>query len=411
MTKYIFVLLFSVVAWGNTQMTDAPDSLVMTDTLMRGKLRPAFPGNILARAVLPLFEKFDRTRQRLNETPEGRRFLDLVLPKDGNAGFAPDYSRRAGFGLNYTHKNLFFPGSHFFAGSRTGYRWRQKHTLFFRKIPAGTFFIDLHFDYLRYTFEFYFGRGPETSYAERREYCHEKGEFTLHLGRHFMPGGAVLLVTGSEHHYSGKGREHVSPPLGQLCFPKLEGYLQKLFFYKAGLALRVDTRKKLWFPRRGYRLYAGVDYYDGRNRVQDEYYEIYADLRSQTMLSHAGVLAFRTAGNFLKAVHQNRIPFYKLSQLGQTDTIRGVIRGRYRANHMVLASLEYRYWITRTLWGVLFVDTGQVTDRFPSGFQRRLFCVGYGAGFRFKITKFIFYRINLGFSRDGFPFYVHVGEK
>ncbi|MBN1997525.1 hypothetical protein JW935_08240 [candidate division KSB1 bacterium] len=418
MKTIILLLLLNMLAWGKAPVFDSSDSLKTADVVsipgFAEQAPPAFPGVFLARPAEFVFIHFDNARAKLNSTPAGSRFLDIVIPKGGDAGFAPDYSRRAGFGFNYSHKNLFFPASHFFIGSRIGYHSRQKHTLFFRKLPFGKsgLYLNTQLDYLRYTFEFYFGHGPTTKYADRMEYCHEKGDFTLALGRDIVQNGSLLLISGIEHHYTGPGREGVSPSLSAFYSQEtLEGFQQNINFNKAGLLLHIDTRKQLWYPLSGYWVHAGVDYYDRRNTPQDEFFRVFSDLRAQTSVSRNKILAFRIAGNFLKPVNRHRIPFYMLSELGHTDTVRGIIRGRYRANHMVLASVEYRYWIARTLWGVLFVDTGQVADKFPDGFQRRLFCTGYGVGFRLKLTELIFYRINLGFSKDGFQLYVHVGEK
>ena len=59
--------------------------------------------------------------------------------------------------------------------------------------------------------------------------------------------------------------------------------------------------------------------------------------------------SLRFAFERTKPLSGKKVPFYYLSELGETETIRGFKRGRFRDNDMVLGSLEYRYPIWREL--------------------------------------------------------------
>jgi outer membrane protein assembly factor BamA len=95
-----------------------------------------------------------------------------------------------------------------------------------------------------------------------------------------------------------------------------------------------------------------------------------------------------------------QVPFYLEPTLGGPDDLRG-----YRAfcfcdrNALVLNS-EYRWNLVGSLAMALFVDAGQVYDKWEQINLRNLH-THYGFGFRVKTGNAVFMRIDTGFSHEG----------
>ena len=93
------------------------------------------------------------------------------------------------------------------------------------------------------------------------------------------------------------------------------------------------------------------------------------------------------------------IPFYGLAVLGDAANLRGFDQNRFRARGSLLFNLEYRYPVWDTWDAVIFLDEGQVFDKY-SDLRLDDFHWGAGFGLRFMTRTGFLLRTEIGFSRE-----------
>ncbi len=132
----------------------------------------------------------------------------------------------------------------------------------------------------------------------------------------------------------------------------------------------------------------------------------YVDARQYIHLFHGRVLMMRLAGEFTDPLDNRSIPFYYLSEIGQTGTVRGFQRGRFRDYDAVYGTLEYRIPI-RDVWQEsgydfhVFADGGQVATDVFRDFAWNNMQAGFGFGIRTWDLEGENLRVDVSFSRDG----------
>jgi hemolysin activation/secretion protein len=94
--------------------------------------------------------------------------------------------------------------------------------------------------------------------------------------------------------------------------------------------------------------------------------------------------------------------------------MRGFHRGRLRGRDRLVISADYRYPIwgdyPMLMDGVLFVETGQVSDDIFTKLDTGKFEWGYGGGIRFYHHEGLVVRFALGFSEDEVRFYFGMND-
>jgi len=123
------------------------------------------------------------------------------------------------------------------------------------------------------------------------------------------------------------------------------------------------------------------------------------------------VLAF----GFFTQSSAGDLPFFLLPTLGGSRTLRGYIDGRWRGRAAWTAATEYRFWvlprgvpITRTIrieriGLAAFYEAGAVNGNWPHVFGA-VPAQSYGFGLRASLERAALFRIDMGWSRDGFNF-------
>jgi hypothetical protein len=81
----------------------------------------------------------------------------------------------------------------------------------------------------------------------------------------------------------------------------------------------------------------------------------------------------------------DRLPFFAQPALGGADRLRGYLTDRFRDDAAVLGSVEYAFFGTSQIGGLLFVDVGRVGDDVADVFRGPLgdWHAGYGGGLTF----------------------------
>ena len=101
----------------------------------------------------------------------------------------------------------------------------------------------------------------------------------------------------------------------------------------------------------------------------------------------------------LDTISDKEIPFYELRLLGDADNLRGFEQNRFRARGSLLFNIEYRYPIWDTWDAVVFLDEGQVFDRFQEVRLDR-FNRSVGGGLRFMTRSGFLFRFEVGLSDE-----------
>jgi hypothetical protein len=136
----------------------------------------------------------------------------------------------------------------------------------------------------------------------------------------------------------------------------------------------------------------GID--GGFRRTEAEVVQLIPILRANW------VLAFRGLATFTDTRPGDRVPFYLMPSIGGNSSVRGYSSLRFRGNHRVLLTGEYRWTATRFLDMALFYDTGQVAaevDELDLGDMKH----AYGIGARFHGTKRTVFRLEVARNDAG----------
>jgi outer membrane protein assembly factor BamA len=176
--------------------------------------------------------------------------------------------------------------------------------------------------------------------------------------------------------------------------------------------LQHDSRNRKANPSDGWETSAkGSLYWDVNNNTY-AFWKISTDVTKYVHLFYDRAFGFRIAAEITEPVGGRKIPFYYLSELGRTETIRGFTRGRFRDKHMILGSLEYRFPLMKRdnfqlgLEACYFIDVGQVSENIFQEFSLKDLHVGFGGGFRLFSYNGRILQVLLSKSKDGFRLYV-----
>ncbi len=134
------------------------------------------------------------------------------------------------------------------------------------------------------------------------------------------------------------------------------------------------------------------------------------DVRSYHSIGKSSVFAWQVRGQFM----HGEVPFNQLALLGGDRLMRGYYLGRYRDRNLLVAQAEYRILplpFSKRFGAVVFASAGTVAPEIGQ-FQIKRIRFACGVGFRFLIfpKKDIYFRLDFGFTKEGFNFYVFNGE-
>ena len=174
-----------------------------------------------------------------------------------------------------------------------------------------------------------------------------------------------------------------------------------------GIAADYDTRDNIYYATKG-RFYHGSALFFGSLLGSDYSYNRYnIDLREYYSLYEDHIIVFQAYANFI----DGNAPFYRLSQFGGSNLMRGYFEGRYRDKHSIVFQSEYRKHIWYKFGFVAFGGIGQVAPRL-SNFRLNQFKYSAGIGIRFMIddAEKLNLRFDYGIGKDTSGFYMHFTE-
>ena len=245
---------------------------------------------------------------------------------------------------------------------------------------------------LNYEFEFeslpsyYWGMGfddcdiNENKTRMKRKQAYFNGEFLWRIGGRAYIGPAVNWTWVS-------AEEILRPDL-------LNGQPLSTRSYGVGMTIDWDSRDLITSPESGVYAHAGVLFYP-KGLWND-----YAFTRIDTRFCYykrvwkGGVMAGELKGQF----NLGDPSWNMMAQPGDSYTLRGYFRGRYRDKHAITAQLELRQHVWNRLgvavWGglgSLFHDSASMKHLLPNG----------GVGLRWSFRPRVNIRLDYGFGRSG----------
>ncbi len=357
-------------------------------------------------------------------------FVAPFIFRDGDVG--------TGFGLALTDIDFRLQRRREFLGVFGSYttKGQQRYALAWRRwlrvrdLPGGGViqqersFVRAHVGYRKTLTRRFFGFGSNRKKSDESSYTDEVFSFAVGTS-YSLPKPVddfVLEVggAGAFHSLSG-GRVRGRPTTGN-AYPEAFAPAKTWNYGRLDLELRWDRRDSLRNPYRGFDIGARVDAFPAQTSgdVGAVFKLFGSKIFALPGLLHDGgdedeahpptdALAF----GFFTQLAAGQLPFFLLPTLGGTWTQRGYIDGRWHDRAAWHGSAEYRFWViprgipvTRTIriervGLAVFYEAGAVAGDGPGLFHARV-AQSYGIGGRISLERAALFRLDVGFSEDGF---------
>jgi outer membrane protein assembly factor BamA len=202
----------------------------------------------------------------------------------------------------------------------------------------------------------------------------------------------------------GEGRDEELPSIQEVFAPSaVPGLAASPDFLRFGAAAVIDSRDVMGNPHRGAVLAVQWQRYDGRGESHDRFDRMGVDARVFIPLGHPQrVLALRAYGSQDAPGAGARVPFYLLSYLGGSHTLRAYLSQRFRGERLALFQAEYRWEAAPALELAAFVDSGAVAATRDDELDR--FRSDAGIGLRLKSHEAALLRLDFAWGGEGFRF-------
>jgi len=292
---------------------------------------------------------------------------------------------------------------------------------------------DAWFSYMRRNTNF-FGIGPRMPRDFKTDFGTELRSVQASFSRDLTPFLQVGVYAQFVDTNTFRGRNKTDPPIDASFTTDRTGPVSQwapgLFentqIASAGGFLLYDRRDNESGLTRGVQLYGRAATYDGLPNhgafADYGWNEAEVDLRAYIPVGGDRTsIALRSRGQLKHPKRGSQIPFYDLSWLGGRNFVRGFETYRYRANNILMGSVELRQTIyanspIRGFDLIGFVDTGQVwgdnrstTD--PTVLENRHFSrsnwrTGIGGGVQYRRSRNIAARLEVGRTNETTLIYV-----
>jgi outer membrane protein assembly factor BamA len=227
-----------------------------------------------------------------------------------------------------------------------------------------------------------------------------------------LPSIEVTLATGYLQSRTAPGTADDVPSLEEVFTEEKEptGFAETLEYMTTGMGITVDFRDSPGYLRKGIKLFMGHMLFHGQGGDRYDFQETSAEFQSYLPFPSADkVVALRAALVDTRGRNGGSVPFHLLPYAGGSESIRGYREYRYRDSKILLANLEYRLEVTRSLEAAAFIDVGQVGGSWNefhiSGFRNSV-----GGGVRLHTEESVFLRIDLGHGREGTRIFFKTGS-
>jgi hypothetical protein len=250
----------------------------------------------------------------------------------------------------------------------------------------------------------FFGSGPGSRRQDQAGFSQKDTLAEGVAGYRIVPGITLSARVGYYTVEAGPGRDGGLPQVQDLFPPPATpGLMERPDFLRYGAAAVFDARDVAENPHRGGVLAAQWLRYDERNGRVFTFNRYAVDGRAYLSLGHPQrVLSLRAYAVKDDPAEGARVPFYLLSFLGGSHTLRGFASQRFRGEKLALFQAEYRWEASPAIELAAFADSGAVaaaTDDDLGAFQ-----TDGGVGLRLKSHDSVMLRFDLAWSDEGFRF-------
>ena len=422
--KLFLYIICAAIYFGsfNTPILAQPDSLVYQSQTedstrhYRKKYKSkktwehivSLPGTIISIPFVLFF--------KAQEALVGYTFEKELIPKvknaftsdDGLRGIVPKFSNRKGYGAKFYQEqilsatddlSLTVSGNMFKGRERYRLRWRNI------QIASSPLYLSTMGRYRFLPKERFFGIGPETKTSDKRVYDHENTAIMAGIDIRTSSTFTINTLFRYDHDNASGGDDDETPSVSDdFDRQTLPGLQSRVKIIQAKLGFTLDTKNYAEKPTAGREIKLSGTIFQDVDDGPFNFRKIQGDYREFINFGRDRVLALRLGFEFTDLLDEteDKVPFYYLSELGVSTTIRGYDRGRFRDLDMVLGSAEYRIPIWRTIDFTTFVDAGQVANDIFNDFQFRDLRFGFGGGLRLYSSKNLVATILAAFSREKF---------
>ncbi len=401
------------------ELTDKPvqqDSTVSDDTPWPEKRSSrsawenivSFPGLV----VYTPFKLFFQGTKRGVNAAANRKWFDrlaaLLQFRDVTWGALPTYSSRAGIGLKLYRNDVITEGAQFQLGFSNGIATpkRQRYFLRLKNVRMGELLrFGARARYQNYADERFYGIGPSSRERDETSFAHENSSFEASLDAHVSKRLIAGINFGYEINNVLPGASDERPTIGDIyTLAELPGLENQLNFWRGIISLAYDGRNAPGNPFGGTMLELNAaTYIQNSDDPQYGFTRMSADISQFINIFRQRVLVLRLSAMITETESGKQVPFYYLSELGRTATIRGLSRGRFLDKDRLFGSLEWRYpLMIRQGNGIdasLFFDFGQVADDISNVAIRDMEPV-FGVGFRIYSKRLLIANIQIARSSE-----------
>lgn len=208
-------------------------------------------------------------------------------------------------------------------------------------------------------------------------------------------GGSVGLSSFEQRVPSGSAFER------RYTADTLPGYDATVDYLQSQATVALDSRPAGGYARRGGYYGVTASRYDDRDGPFSFRQVDYDVVQHVPVLRDAWVLSLRGRVETTYTSGGDAVPFFMLPALGSGTTLRGFSSWRFRDEHSLLLSAEWRVLVNALVDASVFYDAGKVTAR-RSDLDLRRLKSSYGIGFRLHTLSATPIRIDLARSNEGF---------
>ena len=269
-------------------------------------------------------------------------------------------------------------------------------------------FYGVHRDYPRVD---YYGPGPDSSRHGRTAFRLEDTSFEARGGvnpfAHLYLGGLGRYLLnnigpGTDIRFASSDKVFTEQTTPGIQF--------QTNFFQSGAFLQYDWRDSRGNPHAGGNYVAQFSNYLDVRRGGYSFDRLDLEVDQYIPLfNRTHVIALRGKIEASDAYTGDHVPFYLQPTLGGPDDLRGFRAFRFYDNNAAILNGEYRWQVFHGMDMALFVDAGQVFDRWQQ-INLRGVETDYGFGFRMIQRDAVFLRIDTGFSREGFAIWFKFGN-
>lgn len=254
--------------------------------------------------------------------------------------------------------------------------------------------------------EDFFGIGDDSAEEKRTNFRLETTEYAGVAGVRPFKKLEVGALGGVLNTNVGHGTDKRFPSTEEIFTADTTPALNEQPHYNyAGAFVKYDLRDEPGNPRSGGLYQVGGSYYFDRKLDAYSFRRWKAEIQQYfPFFNERRVIAVRGKLEVTEANADQNVPFFLMPTVGGSEDLRGYTEFRFRDRNTLVLNAEYRWEAFSGLDLALFGDAGNSFHK-VGDIKLDELKTSYGIGFRFNTERAVFWRFDLGFSRDGMHFF------